>query len=250
MTTIRLLTACVLTLAAVPAYGQSAARAQPARGFVTFNAAAQGAAADLTDRVFFESNAETGTIETRYPGRTGLLIDVGGGWRVWRRLGVGVAVSRTTSSGTAAVTAEMPHPFFDNRDRHIEGEATSVSRTQTATHAELYYELPSRGRWRMRLFAGPSYFNLEQDVVTAVSADETYPYDTAGFGSATTGRAKGSGLGINGGADVAWMFSRRIGAGALIRYAHASLDLTAPGSRNVSSDGGGLQGGGGIRILF
>jgi hypothetical protein len=251
MLTMRVLTACLLTLAAVPAAAQeAAARPRPARAFFAVNAEAQAGAADLTDRILFDVNTETATIESRYPGRTGLLIDGGAGLLVWRRLGVAVAFSRGASSASASVAADIPHPFFDDRHRHVEGVASSLNRTEMAAHAQLYYELPMTGRWRARIFAGPSYFHVDQEVVSDVRAVETYPYDSAEFGSATTGRAKGSGVGFNAGADLAWMFTRRIGAGVLLRYAGASLDLNAPASRTVSSDGGGFQGGGGLRILF
>jgi hypothetical protein len=215
-----------------------------------FGAAAQASAADLTDTVLFEANAETGTIDARYPGKTGVLADVTAGFRVRGRLGIAVGVSRSTSSGTASVSAEIPHPFFDNRDRHVDGDASGISRTETAVHGQLYYDLRPKGPWRLRVFAGPSYFNVEQEVVTSVEAAETFPFDAAEFRSASTARAKGTGIGFNGGVDVARMFSRRIGVGVLIRYARAGFDLNAPDSRRVSTDGGGLQAGGGVRILF
>ena len=110
--------------------------------------------------------------------------------------------------------------------------------------------MPAAGRWQLRFFAGPSYISLEQDVVREVTANETFPYDTATFQRAVTGRATGSGLGFNTGADITWRFARRVGAGLLVRYARASVDLNGPDARTVSSDGGGLHAGAGIRFLF
>ena len=103
---------------------------------------------------------------------------------------------------------------------------------------------------RGRLFGGPSYFTVEQEVVTGVEADEVYPFDTAEFRRATTARAKGSAVGFNAGLDFARMFGRRVGAGALVRYARASVDLDAPAARRVSTDGGGMQATIGMRVLF
>lgn len=91
---------------------------------------------------------------------------------------------------------------------------------------------------------------VEQDLVREVTADETYPYDTATFRRATTGAADGSGIGFNGGADITWLFARRVGAGLLLRYTRASIELTASDGRTVSSDGGGLQAGAGLRFAF
>ena len=220
------------------------------RGFVTMNAGAQGAAAELTDHVLFDVNAETGTIDARYPGRTGLLLEGGAGFRVRGRLGIALAVSSATRSGDSSVVAEIPHPFFDDRHRTVQANAGGISRTETAAHLQLYYDVRPRAGWRLRLFAGPSYFNVDQEIVTQVQAEEAFPFDTAEFRSAMTAHAKGSGPGFNAGVDLSRMFTRRIGLGALIQYAGASVDLNAPGSRTVSTDGGGMKAAGGIRILL
>jgi hypothetical protein len=137
-----------------------------------------------------------------------------------------------------------------DQDRVVEGESPDVARTETAAHVQLFYEMAPKGKWRTRFFAGPSYFRVEQELVREVTVNETYPYDTATFESALTRRADGSGVGFNAGADVSWLFSRRTAVGLLLRYARAAVDLNGPESRNVSTDGGGLQVGAGLRVLF
>jgi hypothetical protein len=255
----RLLTACLLAfLATAPAVAQMRpAQAKPRpplrpfveRGFITVSGGLQTAAA-LTYETAFEANTETGTIQARDSGRAGMLITGEAGFRFHGRLGLALAVTRSTRSGEAAVSAEIPHPFFDDRHRHVEGEAGGVSRTETAAHLQLYYDMRPRGSWRVRLFAGPSYFSAEQEIVTDVQAVEAFPFDTAEFRSATTTSAKGSGVGVHAGLDISRMMTRRLGIGGLVRYALASLDLNAPGSRRVSTDAGGLQTGAGVRILW
>ena len=241
----------LLVLAAGPAEAQVARRPAGAeRGFITFDAVVQAAAGDLSDRLFFEANAETGTIEAQYPGRTGVGVDGGFGIRVRGRMGVAVAVSHAASSGVASVVAEVPHPFFDDRHRHVEGEAPDISRTETAVHLQLYYDLRPRGPWRAKLFAGPSYFNVEQELVTGVETVEAFPFDTASFGAARTTRVSGSAAGFNAGVDLSRMFGRQIGGGMMVRYARATVDLNAPGPRPVSTDSGGLQVGIGMRLVF
>jgi hypothetical protein len=220
------------------------------RGFVIVGGGVQATAADLTDRILFETNAETGSIDADYPGRTGVLADVTVGMRVRRQVGIAVGVSRAARNGRVQVTAQIPHPFFDEQPRSVSGEAGTISRTETAVHGQLYYDMRPRGRWRVRLFGGPSYFAVEQEVVTGVEADEVYPFDTAEFRRATTARAKGSAVGFNAGLDFARMFNRRVGAGGLVRYSRASVDLDAPAARRVSTDGGGMQATIGLRFLF
>lgn len=122
----RLLAAGILlALASVPAAAQT-----PARGFFTLSAAAQAAANEITDRNTFEMNAETATVDTRYPSSTAVLFDGGIGYRLRGPMGAALAVSHGTSSGAAEVRASLPHPFFDDRDRIVEGEASDVSRTE------------------------------------------------------------------------------------------------------------------------
>jgi hypothetical protein len=252
--------ALFLTLFAAPVAAQqppstakkpaAAAKRAPGRGFIAITAGLQAAPSDFTDEFTFTANAEAGTIEARYPSEPPFLLDASAGYRFWGRVGVALGVARTSSNGTVGVRASVPHPLLLDHDRLVEGEASDVSRTETAAHLQLFYEMMPKGKWRTRFFAGPSYFNVEQDLVHTVTVNETYPYDTATFATAVTGNAEGSSVGFNVGADISWMFSKRAGAGVLLRYAHAGIDLNAPDSRTVSTDGGGLQAGAGLRFLF
>jgi hypothetical protein len=236
----------VFTLGLAPAAAQTASP----RGFLTLSAAALGAGPEMTEQLPFQANAETGSLDARYRPRTALLFDAGVGFRFWRRMGMAMALSQASGSHRAEVTARVPHPLYDDRDRLVQGEATGLTRSETAAHLKLFYEIIPAGRWRLRLFGGPSYINVEQALVQDVTVNETYPYDTATFERAVTGRRTGAGLGFNAGADASWMFGRRVGAGLLVRYARARVDLNVPDAGTVSSRGGGMQAGAGIRFLF
>lgn len=219
-------------------------------GFVSVNVGGLFSPDELSDRVVFEANAETGTLEADYSGRSSGGVDGGFGVLVHRQIGVGVGMSHASRSGSALVRAQVPHPFFDDRHRPVEGDEPGLSRRETAAHAQVYYELKPRGPWRVRLFAGPSYFRVEQELVTGVETMETFPFDTAEFNRATTERVEGSGIGVNAGLDVSRMLSRRAGVGAIVRYTGASIELNAPGGRNVSTNAGGLTAGLGLRVAF
>ena len=103
---------------------------------------------------------------------------------------------------------------------------------------------------RIVLSAGPSFFTVEQDLVTDVTINETYPFDAAEFGSAQKERKNASATSFNVGADVLWMLTRSVGVGGVVRFSRASIDLDAPGDRTISVDAGGPYVGGGIRFLF
>ena len=258
ITTRRLLGAALMLVLAIPAAAQrppAAAQRKPTaapgipRGFIALDAGVQ-TGSSVTDQFVFTANAEAGSIEARYPSNAALLLGAGAGYRFWGRVGVAAAFSRSQRAGAVSVRAEVPHPILMDQDRVVEGEAPDLSRSENAAHLQLFYEMPPRGQWRARVFAGPSYVTVEQELVREVTVNESYPFDSATFRSALTGTADGSAVGFNLGADLTWMLGRRAGAGVLLRYVHAGIDLDAPESRTVSIDGGGLQAGVGLRFAF
>lgn len=247
-TLVRRYAACAtlgLVFTAAAAHGQAPAP----RVLVSVGGGVQAGGEALADGRAFDVNAETAVIESRHPFRAGALFDGGVDVRLWRRVAAGVSVSHFSAASTTSVDARIPHPFQFNAHREIDG-STSARRSETGVHAQVRYHLPLQGRLRAILFAGPSFVSARQDLVQDVRYDETYPYDTATFASAELSRASGSGIGVNAGADVFWVFSRRIGAGMLVRYARASLDLDGPASRRIPLDAGGTHIALGARASF
>ena len=219
------------------------------RGFIALGGGMQAAGSGLADTFTFEANAETGSASVDYGSKAAPMLDVAAGWRFWKSGGFAVGFSRTSSSGTVQVIADVPHPFFDDRDRHVEGEASDIGRSETAAHAQVFW-LREHRKWRTRVLGGLTYFNVKQDVVTEVTVSETYPYDTAEFSGVRTSQGSGSGLGFNAGVDLAWMQTPQFGWGAALRYTRGSVDLNVSGGRNVSTDAGGAQAVAGVRIAF
>ena len=83
-----------------------------------------------------------------------------------------------------------------------------MNRSETAVHVQAMYLINPGGRLRLVLSGGPSFFDVQQDLVTEVTITETYPFDTAAFASAKTSREQGSAVTFNVGADVMWMLNR------------------------------------------
>lgn len=243
---IGLLAIAVATVAVTPA----AAQARSPRIFVSVNGGVQAAPEEFTDRLEFEQYLETATVDVSYPSKGTPIFDGSVGIRLWKQLGAGVAFSGGTSDGSAGITGSIPHPFLFNQPREIEGEVSDISRSETAIHGQIFYILPRRGRIQLLLAAGPSRIEVEQDLATAVQFEDEFPFETATFQSATRRSATGSAIGFNAGADVAFMFTRVFGVGGMIRFSRASVDVETPQGRRASVDAGGIQGGGGIRIVF
>ncbi len=228
------------------------ASAQPSgtHGVVlSIGAGAQVASDSMSDRFEFERNVETASADVKYPSKPGVLVDGGLGFRFWKNLGAGVAVSYVSRNGAADVDARIPHPFVFQRPRTVSGKQGSVSGTETAVHAQLQYTMAATPRVEIVLSAGPSWFNVSQELVNEVQYSETYPYDEATFLGASTKRASASAAGANAGIDIRWMFSRSVGIGGLVRFTRAKISLDVD-DRHVSMNAGGIQTGVGIRVGF
>ena len=243
MTTRILLALTLVALGAPAAHAQTTAP----RGLVTINGGLQPPTRTFSDSFTFETNLEDATVTTEYEVPSGPYFDGGFSVRLFGPIGAGVAFSRFSRSGTATVSGSIPHPFYFEQERDIAGDA-SVKRNETAVHAQVAAFLPA-GRVLVVLSAGPSFFTVEQGVVTGVAFDESYPFDEATFRSATVRLERQQKMGFNAGADVTVMLGRSVGVGGMVRYAATTVDLTLDG-RTLSLEAGGLQAGGGIRFVF
>jgi hypothetical protein len=238
-----LITVCGL-LAAIPA------AAQPLPRFtISVNGGYQPSSTSFDDRFTFDLNHETASVDTDYSVEDGPLFDAGVGFRIWKGLGAGIAISRFTVDSTGQAEATLPHPLFFQRNRQISGETTGITREETGIHIQAQYHLPPFGRVYVTLAGGPSVLDIQQSIVTDVNYTEEFPYDTATYVGVDSQRVSGTATGFNAGTDVRWMFTRHIGVGGLVRYTRASVDLTRSG-RTVKVDAGGTQVGGGIRLTF
>jgi hypothetical protein len=62
---------------------------------------------------------------------------------------------------------------------------------------------------------------------------------------------KESTVGFNLGVDGRYMFTRNIGAGAMLRFTHAGVSLTSPtGGDDIKVDAGGFEIAAGLRFRF
>jgi len=88
------------------------------------------------------------------------------------------------------------------------------------------------------------------DVITEVTYTDEYPYDSASLKGATTTAKAGSKIGVNGGADVAFFLTRRLGLGFGAQYAGATIVLPMGSGAGTRVKVGGVQAGGGLRLRF
>jgi outer membrane protein with beta-barrel domain len=241
--TFGLMTVCAL-LGAMPA------AAQPLPRFtISVNGGYQPSTTSFDDRFTFDLNRETASVDTDYSVDAGPLFDAGVGFRIWKGLGAGIAISRFSVDSAGQAEATLPHPLFFQRNRQISGETTGITREETGIHIQAQYQLPPFGNVYVTLAGGPSVLDIQQSIVTDVNFTEEFPYDTATYVGVDSQRVSGTATGFNAGADVRWMFTRNVGVGGLVRYTRATVDLTR-NNRTVTVDAGGMQVGGGVRLAF
>lgn len=245
---------CIVT-AVTCVLGSSAALAQtPAprsfRGFVSVNGGFQVTSNDFADAGTKREHLEDGRLETTYVVKGGQTFDITGGTAVWRRLGIGVGVSRFTVDTPTTITASVPHPFFFNRLRPVNGEAPGLTREELVIHVQARATLPVGSRAELTVFGGPSFFKVKQGMVTDVSYRDSYPYDQASFGGAVTTTTDASKTGFGGGGDLAFYFSRNVGIGGTFQFAGASVDVPGTGGATRQVKVGGARTGAGLRLRF
>jgi hypothetical protein len=244
--------ACRLALAGIAAALVSSSHTASAqtsawsdRGYVNVSGFFQPSAG-FSDTVRPIDFAEASVVDTSY--KTGSIpgLDAGGGLRLWRNLAVGLDVSRFSKSTGGAVSGQIPHPFFFNRARAVSGDASGLTRDETAVHLQALWMMPLRHRWQLALAGGPSWFSVGQDLVSDVTVTQTYPYDTATLAGTTIVHRSRSRVGFNAGADMSYLLRRHVGLGFGMTYSHAAVPL----DDTLTVDAGGPHVSGGLRFRF
>jgi hypothetical protein len=152
-------------------------------------------------------------------------------------------------AGRDAVSAQIPHPFVFNRLRTVDGDA-ELDRTETGVHLQAIWTRPVFRRWQGSVSAGPSWIHVGQDLVQDVTVTQTYPYDTATFGSAVVARRSGTHAGFNLSAAADYEATRRMAVRISLAFTHANVSLATADSHTVSVSAGGARLGGGVLFRF
>jgi hypothetical protein len=232
-----------------PAAPATKKAALPSRVFISLNGGLQSSTLSFSDTRTDPWFGETASWTADYRVKSGPEFDLGGGVRVWRSLLAQVSYSRFEDSRVAVIAGQVPHPFFFNQPRAIGGESAALKQQEQAIHIAAVWTYTATKHLDVSVFGGPSVYVLKRDLVSDVTYADGYPYDSATFDHAAVANVSERGLGFHAGADVAWLFTKSVGVGAVIRFTRASLTLDSPADAGtVSLDLGGLQFGGGLRL--
>jgi len=229
-------------------------RAWDDRVYMNIGFGVESGTSDLGDSKTLTIYEENGTVATTSRFTSGSLFDVGVGFRIWRNLSVGVAYHQEQNTSDIAITGSAPHPVFFNQPRSFTATAAGNQfRKEKATHLQVGWMLPFGDKLDVMLFGGPSWFRLEQPVVSDVRIAEQGTSFTQVVVTPTVEIRKKSPLGYNVGADASYIVwqndSIRVGGGFFVRYALAKADVLLL-STEQKTDVGGLQIGFGGRLRF
>jgi hypothetical protein len=220
------------------------------RGFIGAAVGAQATGSDFATSTDFSLYGEPTLFDASYDLPPAFSFEIAGGARVWRNLGVAVAVSRHEQSGDAAISASLPHPFFFNRPRALDATRPDLSRSEPAVHVGVLWLKPLTRRLLLSLSGGPSFISYKQDIVTSLVLTETYPYDAVELSSGITAQRDSVAIGAHASGDVYYRLTRRVAVGVGARFSRATDDVESAPGQSVSIETGGLQIGGGVRWLF
>lgn len=240
----------MIAVLATPAYAQNMERF-----WVDVNLGfAVAAESEVTDVRAVPFRGETATFTKEYSLPVGGSFDVGGGYMFLPQLGAGVNFARVGHSDPATVTASIPNPALFNTFAVDSFVTDDLSRSEGALHLQVLWKFDF-APVDIRVFGGPSYFNITQDTILSAQFTETFNVVTFAHAiditSVTTSEVEGSGWGFNVGGDVRYFFNSMVGIGVFARYSKATVDVPVDPSIDLTElNAGGFQAGGGLRLKF
>ncbi|MBP99682.1 MAG: hypothetical protein CL477_03280 [Acidobacteria bacterium] len=237
---------CILLFAAPDARAQ--VTDLTGRIFLHFNGINQAGSEEFRETLPFTIYSEEASFDSVHDIRRGGTIDAGGFIGLWRSLAVGATYTQLSKSDSTRVTGSVPHPLFFDDFRQIAPESLALTHREQATHVHAAWIVPIVDRVELALIGGLSFFHVTQGVIADVDVSETVaPFTLVNVDAIHTQEQTASAVGGNIGADVLYLLTDQIGAGAFVRYAGASADLPTQGG-DVSIRLGGVQAGAGIRV--
>jgi hypothetical protein len=228
---------------AIPHSASAQGQQTPSRIFVNFGVGIQGGSQELSTSTDLHLNEEDFALQSTRHVEGGLVIDLSGGYRVWRKLSVGAGFTKAGKEGNITAFAGVPDPLFTDRPREVSAVFEGASHTEIGIHLMGVWPVWAGGKLDVAVSAGPSFFIVSTSVPSDVAVTEPAPTLT----SLTLDEADANGVGVNVGVDVSYMLTSRFGAGAMFRYTYSQVEI--PGVTEKLTVGG-PQGTVGLRVRF
>jgi hypothetical protein len=227
----------------------------PNNAFVVLNGGFRSLSQEFVQQTEFTLYDEKGIFEVDHAIKSGVSWEAGGGLRLWQDLWLGASYALASKhTRDAAVNAQVPHPLIVNRHRVATGTASGLEHSERALHVQALLRIPVTVEFDLTLFAGPTFFEVEDDLVEAIVPRETGATpSTVELAGIARSRQSHRMTGFNLGFDMAYMVRRHLGAGIVFRYSTGSADLELPAGSvgpPVEVGAGGFEIGAGLRLRF
>jgi hypothetical protein len=203
-----------------------------------------------TVTAFADEFAEAGSITSNHGTFTGVAFDLIYGQPMWGTVGLGVGAEYSLRKQSASVDARIPHPFYFNQLRAATFETPPLKGHEAALHIPVIWIPPAFGPIKVLVFGGPSIFRLSQTVVTDLTLNDVYPYDTVTIAGLITEVWTSTVFGYHAGADVSYFFNRSVGIGGGARYSHGIRGLANDPGDATDGAAGAIEADAGLRFRF
>jgi hypothetical protein len=219
---------------------------------ITFSVGGQPGSQSANRSSTFSLYGEEARVDTAHDIEGGTYFDIGGSYKVWESLALGLSYARLSNSSDAAIGGLLPHPLFTNQPRSFTASATDLDHVENAIHIQAIWLIPFTDKVEFSISGGPSIYTVTQEFSLSPgpgSFTETVPYNTVTINSVETVALKESGAGFNIGADASYAITKTLSGLFQLRYTRASVDFAVDGS-TVGVDVGNAQIGVGLRVKF
>lgn len=221
------------------------------RGYVNIGWGVESGSSAMSDSRTSLIYDETATVTSSSTFSSGSLFDVGVGVRVFRNLTVGASYHQEQNDTEGRLSGSIPSPVVFNRPRPLDQAVPGLERKEKAVHLQFGWPVPINEKIDVLVYGGPSFFRMEQDVVSDLTLGEQGNNTVVAQPSIAT--RKKSETGFNVGADATYILwqndSVRLGAGGFVRFTQASTEIDML-STPQPTDMGGMQFGFGARLRF
>jgi hypothetical protein len=215
--------------------------------FINANAGYQVTSEDVDSASDFTVYDEAASLTGQQSLESAPIFDVSAGYRLGRTWAVAVGLSRYSNDGPLRVSALVPHPAFYDQLRTVNVVADGARHSELAVNLMYVYLMPMTRKIDLAFSAGPSIIAVKQDIVSAIAIEpEAGPsFSSPTVTDITVTEQRKTAIGINVGADAAYMFSPRYGVGFTVQYLWGSADIDGT---TDSVKVGGLQALAGLRL--
>ena len=233
----------------------STARAQQGllggKVYVSVNFGIQVGDNNLDRTSTFQLYDETAEVNIKQTINNGAFFEVGGAYKVRPNLGVGLTYGFVTNKGDGTIGGTLPHPQFFDQPRSFEVSVDDLAHTEQAVHFQAIWFMPFTDKVDFAFSAGPTLFNVKQELIRGVAFSEIPPnFTSVTIDSVDVVQLRDSAWGFHIGADATYALTPSIGVVGLLRYSHGTVEFNLSDTETADVTAGGLQIGVGVRLKF